>query len=193
MTRRNDTEWSLQKSATEQVRAWEATSECIDPRITAIATAMLPGMAQVVPNIVTGYMGTPSYIAGIGKISPADATGPLHTPPHKQRPPEKPPESLQSPETKVSKQHAYIFLDKAVSAMKDRAQQRDAQGERSMAATVKAFNALTGHTLTEGEGWEFMILLKLVRGRQGGFRDDDYIDGAAYFGLLGECESTSGR
>ena len=39
-------------------------------------------------------------------------------------------------------------------------------GERSMASTVKAFNALTGHNLTESEGWEFMVLLKLVRGRQ---------------------------
>lgn len=89
-----------------------------------------------------------------------------------------------------TKQHAYTFLDEAVKAMKDRALQRDAGGERSMASTVAAFNALTGHNLTEGEGWEFMILLKMVRGRQGGFRGDDYTDGAAYFGLLGECEST---
>lgn len=97
----------------------------------------------------------------------------------------------------IKKVHAYEFLDKAVNEMKDRAAQRDTTkpdgsgGERSMAATVKAFNALTGKTLTEAEGWEFMILLKLVRGRQGSFRADDYTDAAAYAGLLGECESTS--
>jgi hypothetical protein len=96
----------------------------------------------------------------------------------------------------AKKRHAYTFLQKAVDAMKDRAAQRDVAatdpqkaGERSMKATVAAFNGLTGKNLTEEEGWEFMILLKMVRGRQGDFRDDDYIDGAAYFGLLGECAS----
>lgn len=96
------------------------------------------------------------------------------------------------------KKHAYTFLETAVKEMKDRAAQRDTQtvgaqagGERSMAATVRAFNALTGKNLTEAEGWEFMILLKLVRGRQGAFRADDYVDAAAYAALLGECESTS--
>lgn len=95
------------------------------------------------------------------------------------------------------KKHAYSFLEVAVKEMKDRAAQRDKcdqntpglAGERSMAATIRAFNALTGHNLTEAEGWEFMILLKLVRGRQGDFRMDDYVDAAAYCGLLGECES----
>lgn len=96
----------------------------------------------------------------------------------------------------TSKLHAYNFLESALSEMKDRASQRDTSttseevpGERSMASTVKAFNALTGHSLTEAEGWEFMILLKLVRGRQGAFRKDDYIDAAAYSALLGECAS----
>ena len=93
--------------------------------------------------------------------------------------------------------HAYAFLEKAVKEMKDRAAQRDTssdkgkEGERSMAATVKAFNALTGYNITEENGWEFMILLKLVRGRQGSFREDDYTDAAAYSALLGECASNS--
>lgn len=98
--------------------------------------------------------------------------------------------------TPLLKKHAYTFLEKAVGEMKDRAAQRDVNpshtgspGERSMAATVKAFNALTGLELTEANGWEFMILLKLVRGRQGAFREDDYVDAAAYAGLLGECAS----
>lgn len=96
------------------------------------------------------------------------------------------------------KKHAYTFLESAVKEMKDRATQRDTAqvgqgvgGERSMASTVRAFNALTKHNLTEAEGWEFMILLKLVRGRQGAFRMDDYTDAAAYAALLGECESTA--
>lgn len=102
----------------------------------------------------------------------------------------------QVPETKSGEVHAYTFLQSALSEMKDRAAQRDGatpqgriSGERSMAATIKAFNALTGHNLTEENGWEFMILLKLVRGRQGNFRMDDYTDAAAYSALLGECAS----
>lgn len=99
----------------------------------------------------------------------------------------------------AKKKHAYTFLETAVKEMKDRAAQRDLtnvstnspSGERSMAATIKAFNALTGHNLTEENGWEFMILLKLVRGRQGDFRADDYVDAAAYSALLGECASTA--
>lgn len=89
--------------------------------------------------------------------------------------------------------HAFNFLEASIKEMRDRAAQRDnhSNGERSMAATVKAFNALTGHNLTEENGWEFMILLKLVRGRQGDFRMDDYTDAAAYSALLGECASNS--
>lgn len=89
--------------------------------------------------------------------------------------------------------HAFTFLEASIKEMRDRASQRDnhSNGERSMAATIKAFNALTGHNLTEENGWEFMILLKLVRGRQGSFRMDDYTDAAAYSALLGECASTN--
>jgi hypothetical protein len=89
---------------------------------------------------------------------------------------------------------AHTFLEEGAKAMSARAQLRDKpQGERSMESIVKTFNALTGHNLTEAEGWEFMILLKMVRGRQGKYNKDDYVDGAAYFGLLGECESTRYR
>lgn len=85
------------------------------------------------------------------------------------------------------------FLTEASKSLQDRAASRDqvASGERSMKSTVEAFNALTGHSLTEAEGWEFMILLKLVRGRQGKFRMDDYVDASAYAALLGECESVA--
>jgi len=80
------------------------------------------------------------------------------------------------------------FLSAALSHMQDRASTYDSpQGERSMGKTVAAFNAITGHELTEEQGWLFMVLLKSVRTQQGGFRADNYEDGAAYFGLQGEA------
>ncbi len=63
------------------------------------------------------------------------------------------------------------------------------EGERSMAATVEAFNSVTGHNLTEEQGWHFMTLLKIVRSQQGNFKVDNYEDGSAYFGLAGEAAS----
>lgn len=82
------------------------------------------------------------------------------------------------------------ILSDAIQIQRDRAKLRDSEsGERSMENLVKTFNALTGHTLTVSEGWEFMVLLKMVRGRQGGFNRDDYVDGASYFSLLGEEEA----
>jgi hypothetical protein len=52
---------------------------------------------------------------------------------------------------------------------------------------VRAFNAVTGHTLTEAEGWMLMALLKMVRDQQ---RDkphqDSCEDMVAYAALYGE-------
>jgi hypothetical protein len=90
--------------------------------------------------------------------------------------------------------HALTIIDEGAKTLGDRGQLRDQpQGERSMAAIVRTFNALTGMNLTEAEGWEFMICLKLVRGRQGKYHKDDYIDIVGYAGLLGECESQKER
>jgi len=87
-------------------------------------------------------------------------------------------------------ENAVDFLQDGVNQLSVKAQMRDApQGERSMATTVKTFNALTGLNLTEAEGWKFMVCLKMVRGQQGRFNPDDYVDGAAYMALLGECEA----
>lgn len=84
---------------------------------------------------------------------------------------------------------AHQFLEKGVQHMKDRAAQRDSEdGERSMKATVDAFNAIFGHNLTETQGWQFMVLLKMARSRNK-FNPDDYEDGAAYTGLAGEAHS----
>jgi hypothetical protein len=78
-------------------------------------------------------------------------------------------------------------LTAALGHMQDRAATYDKpEGERSMPATVAAFNALTGHVLTAEQGWLFMTVLKLCRTQQGGHRPDNYEDGAAYFALMGE-------
>ena len=80
------------------------------------------------------------------------------------------------------------FLGAALSHMEDRASTYDnPTGERSMGRTVEAFNAITGHKLTEEHGWLFMCLLKQVRSQQGKYKSDSYEDGAAYFALMGEC------
>lgn len=69
--------------------------------------------------------------------------------------------------------------------------QGEAPAERSMAATVAAFNALEGTTLTESQGWRFMQVLKLARAaasaRNGVHNPDDYVDGAAYAALGNEA------
>ena len=83
---------------------------------------------------------------------------------------------------------AYGILTQAGDEMANRAETYDKpEGERSMAKTVAAFNVITGHELTEQQGWQFMELLKIVRSNQGGYRADSFIDGAAYAALAGEA------
>lgn len=81
------------------------------------------------------------------------------------------------------------YLLEAAAAMGDRAKERDTEQERSMAKTVAMFNTLFGATMTEAQGWSFMVLLKMVRGVQGNFRADDFVDAAAYVALWAECLS----
>jgi hypothetical protein len=83
--------------------------------------------------------------------------------------------------------NAHEILKAAAGHMSDRAATYDRlQGERSMRATVEAFRAVSGISLTEEQGWLFMALLKAVRSQQGAYRADSYEDGAAYFALAGE-------
>ena len=83
---------------------------------------------------------------------------------------------------------AHSILEQAGRHMRDRAATYDKpEGERSMGATVDAFRAVTGHKLTEEQGWLFMQLLKAVRSQQGAYRADSYEDGAAYCALAGEA------
>lgn len=80
------------------------------------------------------------------------------------------------------------ILKAAAGHMDDRAATYDKPaGERSMRATVAAFEAVTGVQMTEEQGWLFMVLLKAVRSQQGQFKQDNYEDGAAYFALAAEA------
>ena len=93
------------------------------------------------------------------------------------------------PQTPKATFQATEILSHASFCIGDRAADRDTDSERSMAACVNAFNAMYGHNLTETEGWQFMVFLKISRSKGGNVRMDDYIDGAAYLALAGECAS----
>lgn len=79
------------------------------------------------------------------------------------------------------------ILESAIEHIENRGKLRDSpQGERSMLRAVSAFNALTKMSLTEREGWLFMVCLKMSRATAGAFHQDDYEDMAAYAALAGE-------
>lgn len=83
--------------------------------------------------------------------------------------------------------NANQHLQAAIDCLAERGKQYDnPEGERSMEATINAFEAVTGHSLTVTQGWLFMALLKAVRTQQGEHKADSFIDGAAYFALAGE-------
>lgn len=89
----------------------------------------------------------------------------------------------------VIKVSAPDVLSAGAKHMRDRAEMYDTpDGERSIGATVAAFNAITGDGLmnTDERGWLFMLLLKCVRCQQGNFKLDNYEDAAAYAGLMAE-------
>lgn len=95
-------------------------------------------------------------------------------------------------EVQNTKRQAHTFLEEAAGVMKQRAALRDADdGERTAAKIAEVFNAITGHEITEADAWMFLVVLKIVRSRNGKFNADDYVDLAAYSGLLGECESVN--
>lgn len=83
---------------------------------------------------------------------------------------------------------APYYLEQAALAMRARAASRDCpDGERSMKRTVDIFAAYTDIDLTEKQGWQFMMCLKMARGAQGQFSGDDYTDGCAYTALAAEA------
>lgn len=83
------------------------------------------------------------------------------------------------------------ILAAAAKHMADRAATYDKpEGERSMEATVKAFNALVGRDLTESEGWLLLACLKAVRlFQRPGYHEDSAQDLVAYCALLAESKS----
>lgn len=84
---------------------------------------------------------------------------------------------------------APAFLDAAAKHMRDRAATYDKPGgERSMAKTVAAFNAITGHTLSTAEGWLLLQVLKQVRAFTNSAvpHRDSLEDSIAYGALLAE-------
>ena len=84
---------------------------------------------------------------------------------------------------------AVEFLNKAASIMEQRGKDYDKpQGERSMLATVVAFNTITGKQLTEAEGWLLLQLLKDVRQWQNPrYHQDSAEDCIAYAALKAEA------
>lgn len=84
------------------------------------------------------------------------------------------------------------FLQSAMDVQKERGEQYDKpSGERSMGATVRAFNAITGHALEESDGWMLLGLLKLVRQSQNpeNYHHDSALDFVAYASLYAEAAS----
>ena len=81
------------------------------------------------------------------------------------------------------------LLNKAAALMEQRGKQYDAnEGERSMLATVTAFNAITRRDLTEAEGFLLLAVLKMVRDRQRATAHvDSCEDLVAYASLYGEA------
>ena len=90
---------------------------------------------------------------------------------------------------------ADVLCTKARETMVERGKTYDPSGgeERSMPRIVAAFNALTGHNLTETDGWQFMLLLKLVRGRVTPGHADSALDSVAYAALAGESSLRTPR
>ena len=79
------------------------------------------------------------------------------------------------------------LLKEATKILEDRGKIRDSEGgERSMADCIDSFNNITKNTLSETDGWLFMILLKLARSKQGGFHEDDFLDIIGYSALMAE-------
>jgi hypothetical protein len=79
------------------------------------------------------------------------------------------------------------ILQRGADHIRDRAATRDqSNGERTMKQVVNAFNAIFGTQITEEQGWQFMVILKIVRSANGKVNIDDYEDEAAYAALAAE-------
>lgn len=80
------------------------------------------------------------------------------------------------------------LLQLSADTLTERGKQYDSSGankERSMGAVVKSFNTIYGTNLTEQQGWNFMVLLKMKRGADKPHQDSA-LDMIAYAALAGE-------
>ena len=84
---------------------------------------------------------------------------------------------------------AQDLLHRAADLMDEWGKQYDQRsGERSMAATVTAFNAIAGYHLSEADGFLLLAILKMVRDQQRETPHRDSIeDLVAYASLYGEA------
>ena len=89
--------------------------------------------------------------------------------------------------------NANDFLEMAIEAIGQRAEERDIERERSAARAADIFSTLAGKEMSEKEAWQFMCCLKLVRSATGKFKADDYVDLAGYAALAGECGKQEGN
>lgn len=84
------------------------------------------------------------------------------------------------------------FLNKATETQSSRAGEYDTVGEkeRNMQKIVDMFNACTGKTLSEAEGYLFMECLKNVRlFNAPEFHEDSAVDGVSYSSLKAEAKA----
>ena len=95
------------------------------------------------------------------------------------------------PDVEVPLAEAPELLGRAARHMHDRASTYDKpEGERSMGRAVQAFNAITGHSLTEAEGWLLLQVLKDVRlFTRSEYHADSAEDCIAYAALKAEAKS----
>lgn len=84
---------------------------------------------------------------------------------------------------------AIAYLERAQELLGERGKSYDTDsGERYMANAVAAFNAITGHTLTEGDGWLMLQVVKDCRQwRRAEFHRDSAEDCVAYAALKAEA------
>lgn len=101
------------------------------------------------------------------------------------------PAKIPAPDVEVPLAEAPELLGRAARHMHDRASTYDKpEGERSMGRAVQAFNAITGHNLTESEGWLLLQVLKDVRlFTRSEYHPDSAEDCIAYAALKAEAKS----
>jgi hypothetical protein len=87
----------------------------------------------------------------------------------------------------MGQEHIEWVFDDAKNTIINRGKERDqADGERTIPRCVTAFNAITGHELSNTDGWLFMEILKKCRSVQGSYKYDDFRDGVGYAALRAE-------